>query len=230
MASTQVARRQSGTPARRSSPPARQSQTAYATYTVTDAQTPARPAAKTRPEPRQYSTSPPPQKSSGSNSISVLEAEYLACMFLIFLTVFTDQTSTYASKMLAVLKRMTFASILFFILGLMSTGGENIAKFSKAIGALVLAGIFLGTAGQGTISALDAFFKTDWTSGDSTQGDSSSNAPAGTQIGTPDSIANLGTEAAGVPGNIISETVDGVKYVFTVPVKISDKLKELLGF
>lgn len=223
MASTDVARRQSRQTVRGQ-------RTAYATYTVTDAQTPARPQARTRPVRQQYSPPPKPPSGNANNSISVLEAEYLACMFLIFLTVFTDQTSTYASKMLAVLKRMTFASILFFILGLMSTGGENIAKFSKAIGALVLAGIFLGTAGQGTISALDAFFKADWTSGDSTQGDSSSNASAGTQIGASDSIANLGTEAAGVPGNIISETVDGVKYVFTVPVKISDKLKELLGF
>ncbi len=223
MASSDVARRQSRQTVRGQ-------RTAYATYTVTDAQTPARPQARTRPVRQQYSPPPKPPSGNANISISVLEAEYLACMFLIFLTVFTDQTSAYASKMLAVLKRMTFASILFFILGLMSTGGENIAKFSKAIGALVLAGIFLGTAGQGTISALDAFFKADWTSGDSTQGDSSSNAAAGTQIGASDSIANLGTEAAGVPGNIISETVDGVKYVFTVPVTISDKLKQLLGF
>lgn len=175
-----VARRQSGPPARRSQPPARQSQTAYATYTVTDAQTPARPAARARPEPRQYS----PRPSSGnSNSISVLEAEYLGTMFLIFLTVFTDQKSTYGSKMLAVLKRMTFASILFFVLGLLSTGSENTAKFSKAVGLLVLAGVFLGTAGQGTISALDNFFKADWTQGSTTEGDTSGNAPAGTQTG-----------------------------------------------
>lgn len=179
MASSQIARRQSGTPARQSRPPARQT----ATYTVTDAQTPARPAARTRPEPRQYSYNPGPSKSSGSNSISVLEAEYLGTMFLIFLTVFTDQKSTYGSKMLAVLKRMTFASILFFILGLLSTGSENTAKFSKAVGLLVLAGVFLGTAGQGTISALDSFFKADWTQGDTTQGDTSGNAPAGTQTG-----------------------------------------------
>lgn len=168
-------------------------------------------------------------KSTGS-SIGVLEAEYFGCLILIFLTVFTDSQSSYSSKMLAVMKRGTLASVLFFILALMSTGGPNMARFAKAIGALVVAGIFLGTAGQGTISALDAFFKADWTTGDTTQGDSSSNAPAGTQIGAPDSIANLGTQAATVPGNIISETVDGVKYVFTVPVKISDKLKQLLGF
>lgn len=175
-------------------------------------------------------TSPVSTGKSTGSSVGVLEAEYFGALILIFLTVFTDSQSSYSSKMLAVMKRGTLASVLFFILALMSTGGPNMARFAKAVGALVVAGIFLGTAGQGTISALDAFFKADWTSGDSTQGDSSSNAPAGTQIGAPDSIANLGTEAAGVPGNIISETVDGVKYVFTVPVKISDKLKQLLGF
>lgn len=180
MASTDLAR-QSGGPARRSQAP----RTAYATYTVTDApQTPARPQAKARPARQQYSPPPSAPKATSSNSIGVLEAEYLATMFLIFLTVFTDQTSTYGSKMLAVMKRMTFASILFFVLGLLSTGSENTAKFSKALGALVLAGVFLGTAGQGTISAMDNFFKADWTQGSSTEGDSSSNAPAGQQTGT----------------------------------------------
>lgn len=178
MASTDVARYQSRAAARR---PGGGQQTIHAHYEITDAQTPARPQTRSRPVPREYSTAPRANPSRESNSISVLEAEYLATMFLIFLTVFTDQTSSYSSKMLAVMKRMTFASILFFILGLLSTGSENTAKFSKAVGLLVLAGVFLGTAGQGTISAMDHFFKADWTQGDTTQGDSSGNAPAGTQ-------------------------------------------------
>lgn len=161
-------------------------------------------------------------KATGS-SIGALEAEYFGTLILIFLTVFTDSSSSYSSKMLAVMKRGTLASVLFFILALMSTGSQNMARFSKAIGALVLIGIFLGTAGQGTISALDAFFKADWTSGDTTQGDSSSQAPAGTQIGVPGSLANVGSEAAGVPGNIISETIDGAKVVISVPKSIGDK-------
>lgn len=127
-----------------------------------------------------YSPPTGPAKPSG-NSIGALEAEYFACLLLIFLTIFTDTQSTYSAKMLAVMKRGTLASVLFFILALMSAGSENMARFSKALGALVLAGIFLGTAGQGTISALDTFFKADWTSGDTTQGDSSSAAPAGQQ-------------------------------------------------
>jgi hypothetical protein len=168
-------------------------------------------------------------KSTG-NSIGVLEAEYFGALLLIFLTVFTDSKSSYSSKMLAVMKRGTLASVLFFVLALASASGPNAARYAKALGALVVAGIFLGTAGQGTISALDAFFKADWTTGDATQGDTSSQAPAGTQIGAPDSIANLGTQAAGVPGNIVSETIDGAKFVVTLPVKISQKLKDFLGF
>jgi hypothetical protein len=175
-------------------------------------------------------TSPVSTGKSTGSSVGVLEAEYFGSLILIFLTVFTDSKSSYSSKMLAVMKRGTLASVLFFILALMSTGSENMARFAKAIGALVVAAIFLGTAGQGTVSALDAFFKADWTTGDTTQGDSSSQAPAGTQIGAPDSIANLGSQAAGVPGNIISETIDGAKVVVTLPVKISQKLKDFLGF
>lgn len=168
-------------------------------------------------------SSPVSTGQSLGGSVSVLMAEYFGTLILIFLTVFTDGNSSYSSKMLAVMKRGTLASVLFFILALMSTGSQNMARVAKALGALVLVAIFLGTAGQGSISALDAFFKADWTSGDSTQGDSSAQAPAGTQIGAPDSIANLGTQAAGVPGNIISETIDGAKVVISVPKSIGDK-------
>lgn len=219
MASTDVARRQSRQTVRGQ-------RTAYATYTVTDAQTPARPQARTRPVRQQYSPPPKPPSGNANNSISVLEAEYLASMFLIFLTVFTDQTSTYASKMLAVLKRMTFASILFFILGLMSTGGENIAKFSKAIGALVLAGIFLGTAGQGTISALDSFFKADWKTGDSSEGDSSGNAAAGS--GTSGAATSKLQQAEQAAMNAINRVGNGVTGTASSNPAIK-ALEQLLG-
>lgn len=115
------------------------------------------------------------------NSVAVLEAEYFGCIFLIFLTVFTDKNASYSSKILAVMKRGTLATVLFFILALFSASGPNAARVAKAFGALVLAGIFLGTAGQGTISALDSFFKADWSSGDTTQGDTSGDAGAGQQ-------------------------------------------------
>lgn len=115
------------------------------------------------------------------NSVAVLEAEFFGCIFLIFLTAFTDKNASYGSKILAVMKRGTLATVLFFVLALFSASGPNAAKVAKALGALVLAGIFLGTAGQGTISVLDSFFKADWVTGDTTQGSSSGDAGAGQQ-------------------------------------------------
>lgn len=153
-----------------------------------------------------------------SNSVTVLEAEFFGCIFLIFLTVFTDSSASYSAKMLAVMKRGTLATVLFFVLALFSASGPNAARVAKAFGALVLAGIFLGTAGQGTISALDSFFKADWKSGSTTEGDSSSQAGAGQQIGAPDSLANMGAEASGVPGNILSQLRSGI-----------DKINQILG-
>lgn len=152
-------------------------------------------------------------------TIGTLEAEFIGSILLIFLTVFTDATSSYGDKMLAVMKRGTLAAILFFILALFSTAGEGSAKFAKAFGLLVMAGIFLSTAGQDTISVLDAFFKADWTSGGDTNNPANSSAnavagqqqttPVGTAIGNPDSVINQSIGAAQVPGNVISETIQG---------------------
>lgn len=144
-----------------------------------------------RPQPRRSSGSqrvsqgrsygPTQVGEKTGNSVAVLEAEFFGCIFLIFLTAFTDKNASYGSKILAVMKRGTLATVLFFVLALFSASGPNAAKVSKALGALVLAGIFLGTAGQGTISVLDSFFKADWVTGDTTQGSSSGDAGAGQQ-------------------------------------------------
>jgi hypothetical protein len=132
--------------------------------------------------------------------------------------------------MLAVMKRGTLATVLFFILALFSASGPNAARFSKAMGALVIAGIFLSTAGQGSISALDSFFKANWATGDTTQGDTSANSALGTQTST--GAASLGTEveqAAGVPGNVISETIDGVKHVYVDVNGLGQNILKSLG-
>jgi hypothetical protein len=154
-------------------------------------------------------------------TIGTLEAEFIGSVLLIFLTVFTDASSSYGDKMLAVMKRGTLAAILFFILALFSTAGEGSAKFAKAFGLLVMAGIFLSTAGQDTISILDTFFKADWTSsGDSSNSSANATAgqqqtPIGTDIGNSDSVINESIGAAQVPGNIISETIQGTSSVIS---------------
>lgn len=158
-----------------------------------------------------------------AGTIGTLEAEFVGCILLIILTVFTDASASYSDKILAVMKRGTLACVLFFILALFSTAGEGSAKFAKAFGLLVMAGIFLSTGGQNTISVLDTFFKADWTSGgtSSNPSDSSANAQAGTQT-TPPLATEIG-QAATVPGNVISETIDGLKVAITVPKDIGNK-------
>lgn len=171
-----------------------------------------------------------------ANATSVLEVEYIGGILLLFLTIFTDQNSEYGDKMLAFMKRATLTSILFFILALLAQSSEGAAKFAKVFGGLVIGTMFLSTAGQNTISALDAFFKADWTSGNNVSGNTSANATAGQQtnvgtpFGNPNSIINNTVGAAQVPGNVVSETIDGAKYVVKLPVTISTKLKQWLGF
>jgi hypothetical protein len=139
-----------------------------------------------------------------AGAIGALEAEFIGCILLIFLTVFTDASSSYGDKMLAVMKRGTLASVLFFILALLSAAGEGSAKFAKAFGLLVMAGIFLSTGGQDTISVLDEFFKADWTGNAA----SSANAPAGTQQPVAPGVVSKAQSAAQKAENIIKDITE----------------------
>jgi hypothetical protein len=182
---------------------------------VTGNQTPARPQtgsqSRRRPVSEYRDRLPTSAGTKAGNSIGALEAEYFGCLVFIFLTVFTDQSSTYASKMLAVMKRATLVSILFFILALMSAGSGNIARVAKALGLLVLAGIILSGPGQNTIAELDKFFGADWTSGNTgsttPSGDSSANAPAGQQA-SPSIIGGIGSEISNA-GKDVGSAISG---------------------
>jgi len=142
-----------------------------------------------------------------AGAIGTLEAEFVGCILLILLTVFTDASSSYADKMLAIMKRGTLASILFFILALFSTAGEGSAKFAKAFGLLVMFGIILSTGGQNTISVLDTFFKADWT-GSGTSNDSSAGADAGQQQPVAPTIVGKAQSAAQKAENIIKDITE----------------------
>ena len=173
--------------------------------TVTTMERPATSQRRSAGPVRQYG---PTSAGEKVGTIGTLEAEFVGSIILIFLTVFTDATSSYGDKMLAIMKRGTLAAILFFILALLSTAGEGSAKFAKAFGLLVMAGIFLSTAGQDTISVLDTFFKANWTSGGTTADpdSSSANAEAGQQtgIGKAENVATIPgvPPTAAVPGDI----------------------------
>lgn len=133
---------------------------------------------------------------SAGNAVGALEAEFIGAIALLFLTLFTDTTSSYSDKMLAVMKRGTLIALTFFILALMSAQGPNAARFAKAFGALLDVGILLSVASTEMLGEIDGFFKGTWTSADSSGG-TSAGAPAG-QGGLGQQISGA-AKAAGAP-------------------------------
>lgn len=128
---------------------------------------------------RDYAPSQAAEKTS--SGVGLLEAEYFAIIFLLLLQLFIG-TGDYGSKMLSFMKRGTLTTILFFFLGLIAGAGDNAAKITKAIGALVFVATLLTTPGTDVINALDNFFKADWLGGSPTS--SSTSADSGTQSTT----------------------------------------------
>jgi hypothetical protein len=132
---------------------------------------------------RDISNNSPTRVGSRVASVGLLEAEFLASIFMLFLLMFTNSSETYASKIMALMKRGTLISILFFVLALTAATGENAAKVAKGIGALVFVATLLSTPGNTVITDLDAFFKADWT-GTAEHGSDVGSADTGTSSGT----------------------------------------------
>lgn len=153
------------------------------TETVTVVESPeSRQNRRTRPL-RSYGPTEQGEKVGGS--VGLLEAEFFGIIFLLILQLFVGKAS-YGEKMLSFMKRGTLATILFFILAMVASAGDNAAKISKAIGALVFVAILLTSPGSDVINALDSFFKADWNP-DSSTGQGS--ADTGTQQQTAGSAA-----------------------------------------
>jgi hypothetical protein len=125
-----------------------------------------------------------------------LEAEFIGAIALLFLTLFTDTTSSYSDKMLAIMKRGTLIALSFFILALVSAQGPNAARAAKAFGALLDVGVLLSIASTDMVKEIDSFFKGTWKSVDSSGG-TSAGAPAG-QGGLGQQISGA-AKAAGAP-------------------------------
>lgn len=94
--------------------------------------------------------------------VGLLEAEFLIALFLQILLLFADTNKSYADKIMQTMKRGTMISLLFFILALMAGIGGNASRIAKAIGALVIAAIFLTSPMTDVLGNLDKFFKADW--------------------------------------------------------------------
>ena len=110
-----------------------------------------------------YAQTPTAAGTKTAGSVDVLTAEYFGCILLIIVTEFAG-SSSYGTQILAIMKRCTLATILFFILALMSASGPNAARLAKALGALVIAGMLFTSQGQSVLTFLDGLFKADWAS------------------------------------------------------------------
>lgn len=128
------------------------------------------------------------EKASGA--VGALTAEFIGGIALLFLTLFTDTTSSYSDKMLAIMKRGTLLALSFFLLALIGGMGPNAARVAKAFGLLIDAGLILSISSDTMLSEIDKFIQGSWTSGTS----SSASAQAGS--------GSLGTSASAAGGDV----------------------------
>lgn len=129
------------------------------------------------------------EKASGA--VGALTAEFIGGIALLFLTLFTDTTSSYSDKMLAIMKRGTLLAISFFLLALIGGQGPNAARVAKAFGLLIDAGLILSISSDEMLSEIDKFIQGSWKSGTS----SSASAQAGS--------GSLGTSPSAAGGDVI---------------------------
>lgn len=136
---------------------------------------------------------PTEQGEKASGAVGALTAEFLGGLALLFLTLFTDTSSSYSDKMLAIMKRGTLLAISFFLLALISGQGPNAARIAKAFGLLIDVALIMSVASDSMLSELDKFFAGTWTGSSASGPASSSGAQAGSGALAP-------TPAPTVPG------------------------------
>ena len=136
---------------------------------------------------------PTSQGEKASGAVGALTAEFLGGIALLFLTLFTDTSSSYSDKMLAIMKRGTLLGLSFFLLALISGQGPNAARVAKAFGLLLDVGLILSVSSDTMLKELDGFITGAW----KPSGNSSDAGSAGAQAGS----GALGPNAAPtVPG------------------------------
>lgn len=148
---------------------------------------------------REYSPDKLADKST--SGVGLLAAEFFGILFLLVVELFAG-TDSYEEKMLSIMKRATLVFILFFLLAIIAGVGDNASKIAKGIGGLVFVGILLSSPGETILSALDNFFKADWTSKGatgSTSADSGTQESSGSALVSGSNTAEQIAQSAGLP-------------------------------
>lgn len=156
---------------------------------------------ETSPTPRNQrskrnlkSYSPTRMADKSTAGIGLLEAEFFLAIGLLALLMFSNSSAQYSDKIMSFMKRGSLTCLLFFILALIASAGENAARIAKAFGALVIVAIALTSPVNTVISDVDALIKNDWTgtseTGNDTSGSSTASADTGTSSGTSSAVSN----------------------------------------
>jgi hypothetical protein len=148
---------------------------------------------------RQYSPTRTGEKVGG---VGLLEAEFIACEFIIFIGLFADTTTAYGDKILSIMKRSLLTGILFFFLALASSAGPNAVKVAKGLGALITVTMLITS--PGIISFFDNLAKEPFTA---TATDSNAASPNDQNV--PAGIIAKAESAAGASANAIGSTATG---------------------
>lgn len=136
-----------------------------------------------------------------SSNVGLLEAEFFGALILLVVLMFTGSQS-YAEQIMSLMKRGTLTCLLFFILALVAGIGENAARISKGLGALIIVGILVTTPASGAITDVDNLIKNDWV-GTTEHGDDVGSADTGTGSSSSSGGGILG-DAAGALNRIKS--------------------------
>ncbi len=145
---------------------------------------------------------PTEQGEKASGAVGALTAEFLGGIALLFLTLFTDTTSSYSDKMLAIMKRGTLLGLSFFLLALISGQGPNAARVAKAFGLLLDVGLILTVSSDTMLEEIDSFITGTW----KPSGNPSDAGSAGAQAGS----GTIGQSTGSIGSDIANADIGGV--------------------
>lgn len=169
-----------------------------ATYQVTSEQRLPRQQRNPRPRATTYSATTtsvrgnrsysPPSVSNPVAGTGMLEAEFLVALGLVVLLAFTG-SAAYADKIMSVMKRGTLVCLMFFILSLISSAGNNAARIAKAFGALVVVAILITSDVGAVLTDIDNIIKNDWAGTSESANDGEAPASGSADSGTSGSVS-----------------------------------------
>jgi hypothetical protein len=116
---------------------------------------------------------------------------------------FANSTSSYAEKIMSLMKRGSLVCLLFFLLAIISQAGQNAERIAKAFGGLVVVAILLTTPITTVVTDIDNVIKNTWQpSGETANDQTKAGSDAATANTTAESDAVQIANNLGLPGSL----------------------------